>query len=143
MRRHGKSEEWIVQLIFQYLERARLLAQRLCEAFNQDDLLSGRRAKAIPRTGVAPGGIEFSFHGIGCRICDGKVSVDFDFLPAGQIGGFDAWRLHIFSEENPSLVGAQSQQEVQTALDRLLKRGIIQSLEGSSLYRIRTMLAEY
>ena len=135
--------EWIVGLVSQYLNSARSLSQRLGEAFSQEDLLSGRRNKRIPRTGVAANGLEFSFHGIGCWISDGTFSVDFDFLPDGQIGGFDAWRLHVFSEDNPSAVGSRPQHEVQTALNRLLDRGLIQTVEGSSsLYRLRSMPAQ-
>ena len=44
---------WIVELISQYLSSARSLSQRLREAFNQEDLLSGHRSKMIPRTGIA------------------------------------------------------------------------------------------
>jgi len=134
--------EWIVQLISQYLVSVRALSQRLGEAFNQDDLLPGRRSRVIPRAGVTANGLEFRFHGIGCWISDGTVSVDFDFMPDGQIGGFDAWRLHVFSEENSSVGGVWSQHEVQAALDRLVHQGLAQSVEGSSLYRLCTMCAE-
>jgi hypothetical protein len=137
-----ENGKWIAKLVSQYLVSARILSQRLCEAFNQDELLAGRRNKAIPRAGIAANGLEFRFHGFGCWISDGTVSVDFDFTPDGQIGGFDAWRLHVFSEENPSVVGLRSQHEVQAALDLLLEQGLIQPIEGSALYRLGAMLAE-
>jgi hypothetical protein len=138
-----EDEEWMLTLISQYLSSARSLSRRLCVAFSQEDLLSGRRSKAIPPSGNVADELEFRFHGIGCWISDGKLSVDFDFLPDGQIGGFDAWRLHVFSEENPSFVGPRSQHDIQMALDRLLERGLIQAVEGSTLYRPRTTLVEH
>jgi hypothetical protein len=136
------DEEWIVKLISNYVESARLLSRRLGEAFHQTDLLEGHRSKMIPRSGTSANGLEFRFHGIGCWISDGNISVDFDFLPDGQVGGFDAWRLHVFANENPSVVGVRSQQEVQSALDLLLKLGLIQTVESSSLYRLRAMPAD-
>lgn len=129
--------KWIMKLISEYMGSARALSRKLCAAFTQNDLLSGRRSNAIPRTGVTSDGLEFSFHGIGCWLSDGKQSVDIDFTPNGHIGAFDAWKLHVFSRENPSIVGSRSQQEVQAALDHLLDRGHIQHIEGSALYRLR------
>ena len=136
------DKEWIIKLISSYLKNAHKLAQQLCDSFAQDDLISGRCNKAMPRTGVTNTGLEFRFHGIGCWISDGNVSVDFDFMPDGRIGGFDAWRLHIFSKENPSIVGIRSLQEVQIALDSLLEQGSIQPVERSSLYKLSTIVDE-
>jgi hypothetical protein len=141
MEGYMENEEWIMRLISQYLESVRILSRRLCQAFNLDDLLSGRRSRQIPRTGVVANGLEFSFHGIGCRIEDGTLSVDFDFMPGGKSGGFDAWRLHLFSEENPSIVGVWSEKEVRAALERLEAQGLIQRVERSSLYRLCAKIA--
>ncbi|NNC16733.1 hypothetical protein HJC22_13505 [Corallococcus exiguus] len=102
-----QDEEWIVALIEQYLASARSFAERLCRAFGQEDLLSGRRSKVIPRKGVVSGGLEFDFHGIGCRFSEGTSRVDVDFTPEGKVSGFDAWRLHEFSAENASFGGRE------------------------------------
>ncbi len=127
--------DWIVELIGRYLAAAEALSRRLSDAYQQADLLSGRRAEAIPRTGTSSNGIEFSFHGIGCWMADRTVAVDVDFTPDGGVDGFDAWRLHRFSEENPSLSAPRSQKEVQVALEGLLQRGAIRAVDGSRLFK--------
>ncbi|RKH45241.1 DUF6896 domain-containing protein [Corallococcus sicarius] len=135
-----QDSEWVVDLIEQYLGCVRAFSERLCRAMGQEDLLSGRRSKEIPRVGTTSDGLEFAFHGIGCRFSDGESSVDFDFTPDGKMSGFDAWRLHEFSRDNASSGGERSPEEVKEALKRLLNRGLIEPLPGSSLYRFRTRL---
>ncbi|WP_374268546.1 DUF6896 domain-containing protein [Corallococcus sp. RDP092CA] len=134
-----QGDEWILDLIEQYLESARSFSDRLCRAFGQKDLLSGRRSKVIPRKGIVPGGLEFDFHGIGCRFSDGSFSVDVDFTPEGKVSGFDSWRLHAFSAENASFGGVRSHEDVAVALENLLAQGLIERLPGSHLYRLRAM----
>uniref|UniRef100_UPI003D34A35D DUF6896 domain-containing protein n=1 Tax=Corallococcus coralloides TaxID=184914 RepID=UPI003D34A35D len=132
-----QDSEWILDLIEQYLNSARSFSDRLCRAFGQEDLLSGRRSKAIPGKGIVPGGLEFNFHGIGCRFSDGTSSVDVDFTPEGKVSGFDGWRLHAFSAENASFGGLRSHEDVESALKKLLAQGLIEPLPGSHLYRLR------
>lgn len=126
--------EWISALIDSYLRCARAMSARLAATYGVDDLLKARRSKVIPPAGVTDDGLEFRFHGIGVALDDATWSIDIDFLPFGLIGGFDAWRLHLFTEENPS-VTKRSQAEVQVALDALEHRGDIVRVEFSSLYR--------
>lgn len=120
-------------LIAQYLSDAHALSQRLCTAFGVDDLWKGRRSRRIPVSGSADG-LTFRFHGIGCAISSDTVRVDFDFLPGGKLGGFDAWRLHLFSEDNPSVVGRRGQDEVQRALEQLLAQGLVTTVNDSNLF---------
>lgn len=129
------SRDWAVALIFKYLAESTRLAQRLCGVYSQENLLAGRRNGAIPRSGSLEG-VEFEFHGVGCRIAEGNSSADFDFLPDGQLGGFDAWRLHVFSEANPGLA-PHSQSEIQGALDVLETNAVVERVSGSSLYRFQ------
>ncbi|HZI12183.1 MAG TPA: hypothetical protein VE153_17500 [Myxococcus sp.] len=134
-----QPDDWLGRLISEYVQATRALSQRLGAAFAQSSLLQGRRDKAIPRSGRTADGLVFNFHGAGCWISDGQLSVDFDFLPDGQVDGFDAWRLHVFTEENPALVGVRSHEEVQLALELLAKLGRVLPVEGTSLYRRRTL----
>lgn len=126
---------WLENLIAEYLHAVHSLAQRLATSFGQIDLLEGRRNLAVPRTGEVAGGLQFQFHGIGCWISDGDESVDFDFLPDGSLGGFDAWRLRLFESDNSSSAGPRSQEEIQSGLNELARRGLVQPVEGSRLYR--------
>jgi hypothetical protein len=57
------------------------------------------------QNGISPKGwlddaqtIAYRFHGIGCCVTFGKVTVDFDFGPEGRFDGFDAWRLSLFAK---------------------------------------------
>ena len=127
---------WIKTLIHDYLRAAESLSSRLAAAFGVSDLPSGRRSRSIPRTGETPDGIEFRFHGAGCWMTDGDTTVDIDFGPDGTIDVFDAWRLHVYSEDQPSLTGVRSSTEVGEALGGLLGVGALIQLEGSKRFRL-------
>jgi hypothetical protein len=130
-------KDLIMTLIAQYILSVERLTNRLCTSFHQPDLLSGRRCNAIPRTGRTADGVEFRFHGRGCWMSDGEVSVDFDFSPEGGLDSFDAWRLHAYSDENPNLVGCHSRDEIQACLTSLEERGLITSLQAGRYYRLK------
>lgn len=129
--------DWITSLISHYTLSAERLNRRLCESFRQPDLLTGRRRNAIPRTGRSADGVEFRFHGAGCWMSDGEVSVDVDFTPEGGVDGFDAWRLHAYSEENPDVVGCRSRDDVQACLSSLEERGLVTLVHSGRLYRLK------
>ncbi|WP_407667150.1 DUF6896 domain-containing protein [Myxococcus qinghaiensis] len=133
---------WVIELIHQYLQMVQHLSQRLTESFGVSELLSGRREKTIPRAGTTDSGLEYRFHGNGCWISDGARQVDFDWMPDGRIDGFDAWRLHRFSDDNPAVVGVRTHDEVQTELDGLRGRGSIQVVEGGAFYRLSAVSVE-
>lgn len=128
------SNEWLGDLILQYIEASQSLARRLCQSFGVADLVTGRRDKRIPRTGTTPEGLAFSFHGIGCRMSDSILSVDFDFLPSDQLGGFDAWRLHLFADENRARFGRRSLEQVRAAFDEFRVAGRVVAVPQSKLF---------
>ncbi|HVU00801.1 MAG TPA: hypothetical protein VHE30_03585 [Polyangiaceae bacterium] len=113
------------------------LCERLGRSIGRVDLLAARRAGEIAKSGVSPDGIEFEFHGIGCRLSADGTVVDVDFLPGGAFG-FDVWRLHVFSSENVLTVGRRSAAEVQEALDGLVRVGEVEAIPGSRTFRWRT-----
>src|SRR3990167_1171725 len=114
----AESRDWAVALISTYIFESARLAERVCRLYSQPTLLAGRQSGAIPRSGLLEG-LEFDFHGIGCWISENGLSVDFDFLPDGRLGGFDAWRLQVFSQSNPRFGPPRSESEIQAALDAL------------------------
>ena len=79
--------------------------------------------RKIPRRGTLPSGREYSFHGIGCRFEKDGIVADMDFGPDGRIGGFDAWRLHIFAESRGDKI--ITLEEIQSSLDALQIAGEI------------------
>ena len=113
-------------LIDEYQVAARRVASALRVGFGRDNLLRARRSGEIPKEGVISG-IEFSFHGVGCRATVDGVEVDFDFGPNGRTDGFEAWRLWRFAQQNPQKYPQfQRLEDVQAALERLARSGEIE-----------------
>lgn len=133
---------WLDVLIHEYLRAVKSLASRLAAEYGVPDLLTGRRSRAIPRTGETSGGIEFRFHGAGCWMSDGDTVVDIDFGPDGAIDVFDAWRLHVYSEDQPDLVGVRTPAEVDEALDALHRAGGLVEVERSKRFRLASATCE-
>ena len=113
-------------LIDEYQVAARKVALALRAGFGRDDLLRAWRSGGIPKDGVI-NGIEFSFHGVGCRATVDGVEVDFDFGPDGRTDGFEAWRLWYFAQQNPQRYPQlQRREDVEAALERLALSGEIE-----------------
>ncbi len=113
-------------LIDEYQVAARKVALALRAGFGRDDLLRAWRSGGIPKDGVISG-IEFSFHGVGCRATVDGVEVDFDFGPDGRTDGFDAWRLWYFARQNPKRYPQFKRlEDVEAALEGLARSGEIE-----------------
>jgi len=113
-------------LIDEYQVAARKVASALRAGFGCDDLLLAWHSREIPKEGVI-NGIEFSFHGVGCRATVDGVEVDFDFGPDGRTDGFEAWRLWDFAQRNPQKYPQfQRLEDVQAALEKLARSGEIE-----------------
>lgn len=90
------------------------------------NLLQGRRTGSIPQQGDLPEGIRFEFHGIGCLFQTASKKLDLDFGPDGRCDGFDAWRLHLFANENDLDVGKPTLAEIEEGLAQLERIGEIE-----------------
>ncbi|MBU1431851.1 hypothetical protein KKF91_15020 [Myxococcota bacterium] len=132
----GSRRIWLEDLIHHYLSAANSLISRLVADYQIPDLLTGRRIGTVPRTGVSASGIEFRFHGAGCWLTDGDTIVDLDFGPDGSTNVFDAWRLHVYSEDQPDLAGVRTQTEVQDGLAALLIAGRLAQVGDSNQFRL-------
>lgn len=133
------ASEGLMTLIESYLSAIHQLSNRVQSAYGMGNLLTARRAGKIPRIGNFGKTGEFQFHGIGCTISEGPITVNFDFFTDGRTDGFDAWRLHNFATNNivtwdPKLNTSLS--SIKTELDKLAAMGRITAVEGSNLYRI-------
>ena len=131
------SEERLVELIEGFCAAVLSLSGMVCRAFSVQDLLAGVKSKRIPRAAKLENGIEFQFHGRGCRIWDSRTWVDFDFLPDGKLDGFDAWRLYWFIEENQLEDPVPTLEEIKTGLEHLQTIGAIVEVGASGMFRIR------
>lgn len=114
----------LLALVHEYVETCVELADLVAAEYGQRSLAGGWRSGAIPREGQTRGGIRFEFHGNGCVLTIGNISVDFDFLPqGGSVGTIDAARLGFFFDDHPSKVGVFPSNLIQAGLDQLVLRG--------------------
>lgn len=133
------SEHEMLTLIERYLRTVERLSTALAAAYQVDSLFLARKSKKIPRLGSFGNGGEFKFHGIGCRISDDNSSVDFDFYGDGRTDGFDAWRLHLFVEDNglaADFIFDTSHNALKSQIAALVNSGRIVPIIGSNLYKL-------
>jgi hypothetical protein len=124
--------EAILQLIAEYGGAVSDAFDALVHRFGTTEVLRAVRRDAASRSGTLGQGDEYAFHGIGCRVTQRGVTVDFDFGPNGTVGGFDAWRLWAFAAELPAMRSCFSAQSaVEAALQGLREAGLIE-LPGAS-----------
>ena len=90
----------------------------------------------IVQKGLLPNGFRYFKHGFGCEVAGPDWDVDFDFGEAGQIDGFDAWRLFAFAEKTLSTYGFRSLEEVETAVRFALQAGDLE-YSGYILYYVK------
>jgi hypothetical protein len=131
------STEELLQLIHEYRAAVDHAARVLIQVTGCAEPLFAVRSARVPRQGVLPGGT-YRFHGVGCEVVLGDVTVDFDWGPDGRYGGFDAWRLSHFSEHRGHPV---DDKVIAAKLIELEKAGTIDAprLEPSThLYYVRT-----
>jgi len=113
------------ELIRGYQSAVQILVAALRNTYGQEDLLAARRDGAIPPR-AAIGGVEFAFHGVGCRGTVAGIEVDFDFGPDGRTDGFDAWRLWDFARQSPEKYPRfQRREDLEVALHALAAAGEI------------------
>ena len=117
----------IIELIREYVSHVRYCASQMREHFGVQNLLAGWRDGRIPKRGeITDGGLSFSFHGIGCTVEMRDCSVDFDFGPNGDVGGFDAYRLAQFANSRQSMSNrAFREDEIRVELRRLQEKGFV------------------
>jgi len=97
------------------------------EHFRVQNLLAALRDGRVPKRGeITDGGLSFSFHGIGCTVEMRGCTVDFDFGPNGEAGGFDAYRLSQFTNRRQSKSSRVfTEDEISVELRRLQEKGLI------------------
>ena len=117
---------------------------QVANTYDVGDLFDGRNNGIVPRFGTFGDSGEFLFHGIGCTIDDGTVTVNFDFLPDGSSNGFDAWRLHTFAEDNQvdDLGLDTSPHQLERALARLVESGRALRVPNSRLIVLKSVDGE-
>jgi hypothetical protein len=75
------------RLVDDYLRQAAEAVTRLQGALGRSDLLRGWATGEIVKNGATPGGVTYSFHGIGCRIHLAGLKFEVDFSPPGRFDG--------------------------------------------------------
>jgi hypothetical protein len=85
--------------------------------------------------GPLPSGFTYRKHGFGCAVFGPDWGVDFDFGEAGQIDGFDPWRLFHFARKQLAEYGFESQQDITAAVELAVQVGDI-VYSGNILYYV-------
>jgi hypothetical protein len=114
------------ELIVSYKNEISKRIRRLQVELGCIDLMRGWREQAFPREGQfgTRGDGFYSFHGTGCSVDDGTTSVEFEFGEGGRVDGFDAWRLHLFSQNFPNKYqGVESLLAIESGLKTLIDLG--------------------
>jgi hypothetical protein len=91
----------ILALIASYVSAVRQAVAALQSHLQTTAILEAVRRDRPRREGSIDSNTTYMFHGVGCRVTSGKITVEFDFGPDGAVGGFDAWRLSLFAEGDP------------------------------------------
>ncbi|WP_254460338.1 DUF6896 domain-containing protein [Xanthomonas sacchari] len=88
----------------------------------------------IPQAGLLDGGIAYFKHGAGCKVYLADGAVDFDFGDLGEIDGFDAWRLFMFSKRNFSEYGFKDQNDLERCFEASVAEGYLVCSRGVLFY---------
>jgi hypothetical protein len=119
------ADREIFGLIAAFLAAVRVAVETLRPHVGEGSMLQNVRANPSLRRGALPGGVDYYFHGIGCAFTRDGRTVDFNFGPAGEINGFDAWRLWLFAEQDPERFPQwQTESAITGALDELVHAGL-------------------
>lgn len=114
------------QLIDNYLDSVRVAVALLEEAGIPRPASDRAWAtNGISGTGALRGGATYRKHGYGCKVHLASGSVDFDFGRAGQINGFDMWRLADFAGDRLAAFGFNSQDELEHVFKAEVESGEI------------------
>lgn len=115
--------------------RARILAD-FPEQDSIAQLILKWRGNGLARQGISPCGVEYLFHGIGCRLIDERGrEVDVDLLKdqAGvQVEAFDAWRVRHLSEANEAV----QEESLNAACSALAAKGELREVTAGRWYAL-------
>lgn len=124
----------LAEVLPQFRQRIVAAMARMQAHYAVTDILDGLRQRKVPRTGRLPDGLEFQFHGSGCRMWDAAGWVDFDFLPDHQVG-FDAWKLYWFIDENGLIDPVPTRDKLEEMLVRAAGTDLVPADDGTGRYR--------
>jgi hypothetical protein len=129
-----------LQLIEDYLNAVEQCLDLFEDRFGRRDLMIAFREGVFSRTGELKEGVEYSIHGIGCRVLFADdLMVDFDYASELEIG-FDAWRLWLYAGHFPKrYAGFLELEAVELAFHRVAAEGKIVPFEPNGrLHRLTT-----
>ena len=133
---NGYSE--LETLITEYLEKATLALELLEEHLGQTDPpLEAWHSGRWPRQGKSADGLQWEFHGSGCRVSFDSTSIDLDISPEGWTQEFDPWRIWQFIQDNEVKYSALASLEaVRSGFEFLQIQGKLQFLRERHRYRL-------
>lgn len=127
----------LIKVIVDYLELANEAVEMLRQATGECLLVNAWRNGIIEKSGTV-NEITYEFHGAGVYLeKKDNWSVEIDFLPGEQLGGFDSWRLWQMIKNNfDKYPGLFTHDDVRVGLQQLLAEGSIVETPNSNLYQL-------
>lgn len=134
-----------LKLILKYRETVSKWYSLLLDQFGPCNIMELWHSGRIEQTGLLYGSrVSYFLHGSGCRIEKNDIEViDFEFGPAGIVGGFDSWRLYLFAQNEECFSETEiSQSTIEKDLENYEKKQLIKKLGVSSSCQLYYLIDE-
>jgi hypothetical protein len=126
----------MLNVIRDYVSASEFTVEKLREVTGIIDLMRAWKSGDLKQADSFAG-IRYEFHGAGIyiEVEAENLKVDVDFLPGGQVGGFDSWRIWQWVQSRPRYYPAfTTHQAVREALQELFACQEISEIEGTSMF---------
>ena len=127
------------ELISVYVETAKTLFPRVAAYVGVSPPISNIEWASldIPQRGETDDGIRYFKHGYGVKMNDGSRRIDIDLGAAGEMDGFDAWRLFDFATQNKIDTPYSGYKDVEKAIETAVQEGELEFSGYILFYRSR------
>ncbi|MFK7845348.1 MAG: hypothetical protein AB8G77_08610 [Rhodothermales bacterium] len=127
------------ELVSAYVETAKTLFPRVAAYVGVSLPISNIEWASfdIPQSGETDDGIVYFKHGFGVGMNDGSRRIDIDLGAAGEMDGFDAWRLFDFAKQNKIDTPYSDYKDVEKAIETALQAGELEFSGYILFYRSR------
>jgi hypothetical protein len=134
----GEDSDAAIEAVRRYITAIRHIRSRLLDAYPDfycllDLMVAVTHTRTMPREGRSSTGIEYSVHGVGCRMTDQQgQEVDVDLVDDAE--AFDAWRIKRFLDDGSA--ARPSIEELCTACSQLSKLGELREVRAGRWYTL-------
>ncbi|OUS13493.1 hypothetical protein A9Q97_04910 [Rhodospirillales bacterium 47_12_T64] len=142
----NSNAQELVEIIKLYTKSVLPLSSKLSNLLKIEKLSDWRSLKAPIKDDFSDNDLSYYFHGSGCCITSSTMVVDFEFDLDCSIGGFDAWRIWSFINNNENIASSfphfNSIRIVEEYFASLIQSGLIIQKCTKSLYWEKVSIEE-